>query len=84
MRGLEKKCTRWRRQTDTHTHGHGDSMTNLSQWGRVGEKAMDAYKTYQEISLCYSDCFDNIIVVFLEGEGVENKLCFWFIMKKDT
>ena len=27
-------------QTDTHTHtdGHGDSMTNSAQWGRVGEK----------------------------------------------
>ena len=24
-------------QTDTPTHGHGDSMTNLAQWGRVGE-----------------------------------------------
>ena len=26
------------RQTDTQTHGHGDSMTNSAQWGRVGEK----------------------------------------------
>ena len=24
-------------QTDTHTDGHGDSMTNSAQWGRVGE-----------------------------------------------
>ena len=24
-------------QTDRHTHGHGDSMTNSAQWGRVGE-----------------------------------------------
>ena len=23
--------------TDTHTDGHGDSMTNSAQWGRVGE-----------------------------------------------
>ena len=23
---------------DTHSHGHGDSMTNSAQWGRVGEK----------------------------------------------
>ena len=23
--------------TDRHTHGHGDSMTNSAQWGRVGE-----------------------------------------------
>ena len=23
--------------TDTHNHGHGDSMTNSAQWGRVGE-----------------------------------------------
>ena len=25
-------------QTHTHTNGHGDSMTNSAQWGRVGEK----------------------------------------------
>ena len=26
-------------QTFRQTHGHGDSMTNLAQWGRVGENA---------------------------------------------
>ena len=25
------------RQTDKQIHGHGNSMTNLAQWGRVGE-----------------------------------------------
>ena len=25
------------RQTHRHTDGHGDSMTNSAQWGRVGE-----------------------------------------------
>ena len=45
MRGLEKKCTRWRKQTDTPTHGHGDSMTNSAQWGRVGEN-MTAKSSY--------------------------------------
>ena len=25
------------KQTDTQTHGHGDSMTNSAQWGQVGE-----------------------------------------------
>ena len=24
-------------QKDTQTDGHGDSMTNSAQWGRVGE-----------------------------------------------
>ena len=24
--------------TDTQTHGHGNSMSNLAQWGQVGEK----------------------------------------------
>ena len=32
-------------QTDTQTHistdGHGDSMTNSAQWGRVGENCLD-------------------------------------------
>ena len=26
--------------TDRQTHGHGDSMTNLAQWGQVGEKVI--------------------------------------------
>ena len=26
--------------TYIHTYGHGDSMTNSAQWGRVGEKAV--------------------------------------------
>ena len=26
------------RQTDTHTHRHGDSMTESAQWGQVSEK----------------------------------------------
>ena len=33
----EKNGTRWRRQTDRHTNGHFDSMTNSAQLGRVGE-----------------------------------------------
>ena len=37
MRGLKKNCTRWRKQTQPHTDGHGDSMINSAQWGRVGE-----------------------------------------------
>ena len=27
-------------QTDRHLHGHGDSMTNSAQWGRVGENVV--------------------------------------------
>ena len=30
-------------QTDKQTHGHGDSMTNSAQWGRVGEKLLSFY-----------------------------------------
>ena len=26
--------------TDRHTDGHGDSMTNSAQWGRVGENVI--------------------------------------------
>ena len=65
MRGLEKNCTRWRRQTDTQTEpqtdGHGDSMTNSAQWGRVGEN--------QEKSndLMYTGCS---IVYIGQGPGV--------------
>ena len=31
------------RHTDTQTDGHGDSMTNSAQWGRVGEKYSDIW-----------------------------------------
>ena len=34
-------------QTDTHTHGHGDSMTNSAQWGLVGENPHPATDTLQ-------------------------------------
>ena len=42
MRGLKKTAPvgadkQTDRQTDRQTHGHGDSMTNSAQWGRVGE-----------------------------------------------
>ena len=39
MRGLEKKTALDGVDTHTHrqTHGHGDSMNNSAQWGRVGE-----------------------------------------------
>ena len=32
MRGL-KKWIQWRKQTDKQAEGHGDSMTELAQWG---------------------------------------------------
>ena len=57
MRGLEKNCTRWRRHTDRHLHGHGDTMTNSAQWGRVGENptkgdwVSSVKKTISEIDL---------------------------------
>ena len=34
------------RTTDRQTDGHGDSMTNSAQWGRVGEKYIDIDKFY--------------------------------------
>ncbi len=37
------------RQTDRQTDGHGDSMTNSAQWGRVGENAIDRRNQFQEI-----------------------------------
>ena len=42
MRGLDKTALdgankQTDRQTDISTDGHGDSMTNSAQWGRVGE-----------------------------------------------
>ena len=41
MRGLEKKCTQWRKQTDRETDkqtgGHCESMTESAQWGQFNE-----------------------------------------------
>ena len=33
MRGLENNCIQWRTKTVRHTDGHGNSMTELAQWG---------------------------------------------------
>ena len=46
VRGLEKKCTQWRKQTDKQKDGHGDSMTEAAQWGRFsGNKNYTWHKT---------------------------------------
>ena len=38
-------------QTSRRTHGHGYSMSNSAQWGRVGEKSETPYFT------CHMSCF---------------------------
>ena len=40
------------RQTEPQTDGHGDSMTNSAQWGRVGEKPTNSsmYKPLKHMS----------------------------------
>ena len=42
-------------QTDTQTDGHGDSMTNSAQWGRVGEKNL--------LSILISSGDDTVVVI---------------------
>ena len=39
----EVGVSRWHRQTHRQTDGHGDSMTNSAQWGRVGENTLGLY-----------------------------------------
>ena len=53
MRGLEKNFTRWHGQTHRHTEGHGDSMTNSAQRGRVGENQViqDLFLVFVELKL---------------------------------
>ena len=46
------------RQTDTHNHGHGDSMTNSAQWGRVGENIL-------------MEAFDNTLITKEELEAMD-------------
>ena len=49
MRGLEKNALEGTNiQTDTQTNGHGDSMTNSAQWGRVGENLQNNH--YMEVA----------------------------------
>ena len=61
MRGLEKKCTRWRRQTDRQTDiqtdrqtnkqtdRHSDSMTESAQWGQFSENELLYNNQYENI-----------------------------------
>ena len=44
-------------QTDTQTHGHGDSMTNSAQWGRVGENAC-SWESFLDLV----DKFSNVLI----------------------
>ena len=39
MRGLKKAAPNGA-NTHRHTHGHGNSMTESAQWGRLSEKPM--------------------------------------------
>ena len=48
------------RQTDRHTHGHGDSMTNLAQWGRVGENIM-----LSKIQNIHADRIEKLLNVYV-------------------
>ena len=47
--------------THTHTDGHGDSMTNSAQWGRVGENCSNRSlkSIFQKIELAQAGCDTN-------------------------
>ena len=44
MRGLEKNCIRWPRQTDRQTSRHRDSMTDPAEWGQVSDDVYNCRK----------------------------------------
>ena len=71
MRGLYKNCTRWlNRQTDRHTEGHGDLLTNSAQWGRVGENGC---KTCHKGKTIIYIRFNIIFIIYL----LSVKSLFW-------
>ena len=41
-------------QTDTHTNGHGDSMTELAQWGQFSDNKNVKQKGF------YKTCFKRV------------------------
>ena len=47
-----KNCTRLHKTTDPHTHRHGDSMTELAQWGQVSENTQILNQNTQICKLC--------------------------------
>ena len=49
MRGLEKKTTLDGANTHTqpHTDGHGNSRTELAQWGQLSENSIFLFTEYQ-------------------------------------
>ena len=64
-------------QTDTQTHGHGDSMTNSAQWGRVGEnKAVKKVLT----KICHQATAQKqaVMVSSLVAEAIGEELCARF------
>ena len=57
-------------QTHRQTDGHGDSMTNSAQWGRVGEKALIKLFELDLISRIFDMEFPfrHVLNFFLEAE----------------
>ena len=46
-------------QTNRQTDGHGDSMTELAQWGRFREKSQKLQKKYSAITKINQTKFKN-------------------------
>ena len=58
------------RQRDILTHGHGDSMTKLAQWGQFSEnglllKGSSGEKTYKYENLCIFLLFSGMILLIM-------------------
>ena len=68
MRGCGKNCTRWRRQTNTHTDGHGNSMTESTQWRPLSEN----YRLY---IILYEDRPMSLLELMLvyNGNNIKNR-----------
>ena len=77
-------------ETNGQTHGHGDSMTNMAQWGRVVEKYICIFhliflkkkrkKSY--VALVYVNCGDRPWVTQSFCVLIFFRKITWYLKKK--
>ena len=67
------------KQTDTHTHGHGDSMTNSAQWNRVGENLNIVTCFFFLNTTPQTTCVYICIYIVFENDPNNNSLLYLFL-----
>ena len=76
------------RQTDRQTHRHANSMTNLAQWGKVGEslcvrKSINSLRNFKSYRFYLSFFFQTLSNVIYLSEYDRKQLPQKYILEKD-